>query len=407
MNGRTYTRRGALGLGASTLLAAALSGCGIAGAGRSGPVTATEVADYWRGRRPGGTMTFANYAQYIDVAANDPKVHPSLQRFTAATGIHVSYDEVIQDDATTFATIVPELEAGVSTGWDLMVVGSDDYLARLRELGYLVPLQRARLPHFYRYAAPAFKNPNFDPHNEFTVPWAAGMTGIAYNPAHVPKPIRSWQDLLDPRLKGKVSMFSDILQLPNCALLAVGVAPETSTVADWHRAAQWLLRQRSATLRDSNPGTPAYVQDLVEGNTWAAMAYSGDVVNNNISSKTKLEFVIPTEGALIWTDNLCIPKGAAHAADAIALMDWYYRPEIAALLAAYIGYVAPVPASRGHMLKAAARLKGSAKTSLQYVANSPLVFPPPSSYRHLHRFRTLTPQQEVTWDKLFEPIFES
>ncbi len=88
-------------------------------------------------------MTFANYAEYIDVAGNDPKVHPSLEQFTAATGIHVNYDEVIQDDATTFATIVPELEAGVTTGWDLMVVGSDDYLARLRELGYLVPLQRA------------------------------------------------------------------------------------------------------------------------------------------------------------------------------------------------------------------------------------------------------------------------
>lgn len=407
MSPRTYTRRGALGLGASALLASALSGCGIAGAGAAGPVTAKEVADYWHGRGTGGTMTFANYAEYIDVAANNPKIHPSLDQFTAATGVQVNYQEVIQDDATTFARIVPELEANVATGWDLMVVGDDDYLARLREIGYLVPLDRARLPHFYKYAAKSYINPNFDPGNHYTVPWAAGMTGIAYNPANVPKPIHSWQDLLDPRLKGKVSMFSDIEQLPNCALLAVGVAPETSTVADWHKAAQWLIRQRDATLRDYNPGTPAYIQQLVDGDCWAGMAYSGDIVNNNISSKTKLEFVIPTEGALIWTDNLCIPKGAQHAADAIALMDWYYRPEIAALLAGYIGYVAPVPASRQYMLRNAARLKGSARTSLEYVANSPLVFPPASSYRHLHRFRTLTTAAETTWDNLFEPIFES
>ncbi len=143
-------------------------------------------------------------------------------------------------------------------------------------------------------------------------------------------------------------------------------------------------------MRDYNPGTPAYVQDLVEGNTWAAMAYSGDVVNNNISSKTKLEFVIPTEGALIWTDNLCIPKGAAHAADAIALMDWYYRPEVAALLAGYIGYVAPVPASRAHMLRNAARLKGSARALAgvrrQQPARVPagllLQAPPPVPHAH-------------------------
>jgi spermidine/putrescine transport system substrate-binding protein len=88
-------------------------------------------------------------------------------------------------------------------------------------------------------------------------------------------------------------------------------------------------------------------------------------------------------------------------------MDWYYRPEIAALLAAYIGCVAPVPASRRYMLHRAAQLKGSARASLRYVAGSPLVFPPASAYRHLHRARTLTPEQEMIWDKLFEPIFES
>jgi spermidine/putrescine transport system substrate-binding protein len=385
-----------------------LSGCGIAGAGRAGPVTAAEVADYWRGRHAGGTMVFANYAEYIDVESNNPKAHPSLQKFTAATGIRVDYQEVIDDDASTFARIVPELEADVATGWDLMVVGSDNYLTELREIGYLVPLERSRLPHFYRYAAPGLKNPNFDPGNHYTVPWAAGMTGIAYNPARVPKPIRSWQDLLSPSLKGKVTMFADNLQLPNCALLAIGVNPETSAVADWHKAAEWLERQReSGTLRAYVPGTPEYIEQMLNGDSWAGMAYSGDVVNNNISSKTKLQFVIPSEGALIWTDNLCIPKASAHAADAIALMDWYYRPEIAALLAAYIGYVAPVPASRAFMLRNAARMSGSARRSLEYVANSPLVFPSRSMYRHLYRFRTLTMPQAQAWNTLFEPIFES
>ena len=73
------------------------------------------------------------------------------------------------------------------------------------------------------------------------------------------------------------------------------------------------------------------------------MAWSGDVFLQNLSSGTDLRFVIPREGGNMWTDNMMIPRRAQNPVDAMMLMDWYYRPAIAALLTEAINYIPPVP----------------------------------------------------------------
>ena len=57
------------------------------------------------------------------------------------------------------------------------------------------------------------------------------------------------------------------------------------------------------------------------------MAWSGDIFQLNLEGEhAGLKFCIPSEGVVIWTDNMCIPVGAENPVDAITYMDYVYQP---------------------------------------------------------------------------------
>jgi spermidine/putrescine transport system substrate-binding protein len=105
------------------------------------------------------------------------------------------------------------------------------------------------------------------------------------------------------------------------------------------------------------------------------LAWSGDIFQQNLSSGSNLQFVVPKEGGTIWTDNMMIPKYAQNPVDAMLLMDWYYRPEIAAMLTQAINYISAVPAAQAVIASDARKATGSNQQLLTQVATSPLVWP--------------------------------
>jgi spermidine/putrescine transport system substrate-binding protein len=399
------SRRGALQLGGASALAMALAACGVSG-GKKAP-TGTAAVDaakqFWTGKTKSGTLDFANWPLYMDVSASNKNDHPSLDLFSKQAGIKVNYKEVIQDNAAFFGKVQPQLGAGQSIGYDLIVITNGIYLDKLMELDYLTPLDQTRMTNFKANASPLVKNPSYDPGNQYTMAWQSGITGIGYDPKRVGREITSWEDLQDAAFKGKIGMFGDTADLPTSALLAIGVKPETSKEADWRKAADWLKKQRPLVRK-------YYVQDYIDslskGDLWASMAWSGDVFQANASG-ANLKFVVPKEGGAIWTDNMCIPKNAAHPVDAMTYMDFVYKPEIAAMLAEEINYITPVPGCADVIRQDAAKLTGSDKTDLEALATSPLIFPGTDENARLHRYRVLTAQEETTWNSIFEPIYQS
>ncbi|MFD1365666.1 spermidine/putrescine ABC transporter substrate-binding protein [Actinoplanes sichuanensis] len=224
---------------------------------------------------------------------------------------------------------------------------------QFRAAGFLAPLDHSRLPDFTANAARKYTEESFDPANVFSVPWASGITGIAYDPATVKRPITSLADLWDPEFKGKVGMMSDVTELANFGLLSAGLKPAGSGQAEWAKAAAKLQRQKDAGLV-RNHYEQDYLDALGKGEIWISQAWSGDIFQKNISDGTNLKFVIPREGGTIWTDNLAIPITAANPVDALMLIDFFYEVENAASLAGYINYVCPVPAARDRIRKDAA-----------------------------------------------------
>lgn len=400
------SRRAFLQAGGASALAAALAACGVSGGGGGAPTGSAakkQAQSFWDKQHKTGQLDFANWPLYIDVNPKNKDDHPSIDIFEKQTGIKVNYQEVIQEDGSFFGKIQPELAAGQSTSYDLMVITNGTYLSKLIQLNYLIPLDHARMSNFNAHASALVKNPSYDPGNQFTMAWQSGITGIGYNPKLVGKKISSWQDLQDPALRGKIGMFADTQDLPNCALVAIGVAPEKSTPSDWQKAAAWLDKQKPLVRQYYEQD---YIQHLSNGDLWASMAWSGDIFQANASG-AHLEFVVPNEGAVVWTDNMCIPKHAQHPLDAMMYMDFVYEPKIAAMIAEYVEYITPATGVQPIIKSDAAKASGANKKSLETVATSPLVFPPQSEFNRLHRYRVLNPSQEQKWNSIFEPIYQS
>jgi spermidine/putrescine transport system substrate-binding protein len=402
------SRRRALQVGGLSTLGFALTACGIKGTKSSaGNGTLQDafagIDKFWSTHHKTGTLDFENWPLYIDVGKKDSD-HPSLDLFTKQTGIKVKYTEGIQQVDSYFGKIQPVLASGQGIGKDIIVITNGLYLDKLIESDFLIPLDQTRMTNFYKYASDLAKNPSYDRGNNYTMPWQSGITGIGYDPKKVGKKITSWQDLQDPALKGKIGMFGDTEDMPGCALLAVGAAPETSTEADWHKAGAWLTKQRPLVRKYYEQD---YIAPLKSGDIWATMAWSGDIFQAKID-KPNLEFVVPDEGAMIWSDNMCIPKYAAHPVDAMIYMDWVYQPAVAAMIADYVNYITPVTDAKLVFEKDAKdATSADDKTYYEGLATSPLIFPTPSDYAKLHRYRVLTKAEQTTWNSIFQPVYQS
>jgi spermidine/putrescine transport system substrate-binding protein len=399
MTQRRFNRRDALRLGGTAASALALAACGVKGKGQpSASVAPDAVAKYWDGKTKNGKLNFANWPLYMD-----PK-HPELKKFTAETGIAVNYQEVIQEMGPWFAKVQPQLAAKQSIGYDLMVITNSVQFTQFRDSGFLAPLDHKQLHYFTANAGAKYSKEAFDPGNVYSIPWASGITGIAYDPAKVSRPITKLADLWDTAFKGKVGMFSDTQELGNFGMMALGINPEQSTAADWEKAAAKLKEQKtSGVLR--NYYDQSYVDALGKGEVWITQAWSGDIFQKNVSDGTNFKFVIPEEGGTLWTDNMTIPSTAQNPVDAIMMMDFFYRTDIAASLAEYINYVTPVPGAQNVIKSDAAKATGDDKKTLETVADSPLVFPSDADYSKLHYYRSFAkPADQQAYNKAFEPI---
>jgi spermidine/putrescine transport system substrate-binding protein len=403
------SRRRLLQLGGLAALGIPLAACSISGSkgtgsggGLGGQAWRDQITAFWAKQKKTGQLNFENWPLYMDV--DDNGGHPSLKLFTKRTGIKVKYAEDIQEDDTYYGKIAPVLKSGQGTGWDLMVITNGIYLDNLIQRDYLIPLDQNRMTNFYANASDLVKDPSYDRGNVYTMAWQSGITGIGYDIKRVGHEITSWNDLLDPKLSGKIGMYGENEDLPNSALCAIGVNPESSTPADWKKAADWLKKQQPLVRKYYDQ---SYIGALVKGDLYATMAWSGDVFSKQ-SDNPNLRFVVPKEGAVIWTDNMCLPAHAAHPLDAMTYMDFVYQPEIAAMLADYINYITPVPATQDIFKKEAA--DATSKDDKAYytdLSTSPLIFPSPSDFSRLHRYRVLTQDEQSVWNDLFQPIYQS
>ncbi len=395
---RRISRRDALryaGVGVGAVgLAALLDACGVGGGSSASGSTSAGTFD-WSAQTLHHQLNFANWPYYIDTSHG---THPTLDTFTKQTGIQVNYKPVINDNQAFYAKLKPQLQAGQSTGWDIIVITNGAQLSELIGNDWLIPLDLSQLPNFTKYASDSIKSPAYDPGNKYSVVWQSGFTGLAYSPkatAALGREPDSLADLWDPALAGHVGMMSDNTELGSIGLLHLGIEPSTSTPSDWTKAAQVLQQQKDAGI-PRGYFDQGYINQLEDGNTWLTQAWSGDVFLANQTGYPELKFIVPKEGVMFWHDNMLIPVGAENPLDALTYMNYAYDPQVAALMANYIWYATPVPDAKPIV----ASLPGG-----KPVADSPLVFPDQAMYNQTHTYYVYKGTDDLDqWNNTFDPI---
>lgn len=384
------TRRSLLRASAGGALVAgglgALTGCGIPAAGKTaGGVSADDHSAKEK------TVDFSNWTEYMDVDESE-KHHPTLDAFTERTGIKVKYTEDINDNVEFFGKIKPQLAAGQDTGRDIIVL-TDWLAARLIRLGWVQKLDPSNLPHAFANLSQQFRTPDWDPGRAYSYPWQGISTVIAYNKKALDGvEVKSVSDMLDnPRLKGRVGFLSEMRDSIGMTLLDMGKDPAKFTDDDYDAAIARLQKAVDKGQIRRFSGND-YTADLTSGDFAACIAWAGDVVQLKADSPD-IDFVIPDSGYMTSSDNMLIPNKARHKTNAERLMDYYYEPEPAAELAAYINYVCPVDGVKPYL----AKIDKSA-------ADNPLIIPDAAMAAKSRAFRSLSQKEETAYEGKFAKL---
>ena len=337
-----------------------------------------------------GTVRFANWIGYIDVS-EDETTYPTLEKFKEETGVTVEYEEAVDDNETFFTSdLQAPLEAGQPTEWDLVVV-TDWMAARLIRLGWVETIDTSLTPNFVANLAETYKGRSFDPDDNLAAPWQSGMTGIGFD-----KNKTGDQDSIEvffsDEFKGKLTYLSDMRDTIGLSAIRLGSKPEELTQEQFDAALAEVQKAIDAGIVRQVTGN-SYVEDMAGGSVTLAMAWSGDVSTLLVPEQKPdqdFQWVLAKEGGMLWTDNMLIPKGTPNKAQAERWIDFYYEPQNAATIEAYVNYVCPVAGAREVMLELDADL-----------ANNPLIFPPDDWVSRLHIFRATTAEEDTAWAEAF------
>jgi spermidine/putrescine transport system substrate-binding protein len=371
------TRRRFLGAAAALGLGAAACSKGGLKSAPSGDAGATTKR-----------LKILNWALYIDT--DEPS---TVTRFSQATGTKVDYSEAYNDNSYGREQVFgPKLEKGKPTGFDI-IVPTYWLVADLLDKGLLNEIPLERIPN-HANLDPALLGTSWDQGARFHLPWQAGITGIAYNPALTRREIKSFSDLLDPALKGRVGMVSEMREVLGFFMLAVGEDPGRATKA----SADAAMDRLEAVVKSGQVAkfTGNEYVDALKANQFAAcLAWSGGVLGLQ-AERPDLKFVFPAEGGIRWFDSMIIPKGADNVAAAGDWMNFVYNPANAAKITSAVGYVSPVMGVKEELLKAG----GDAAK----LAASPVLFPDDATRRKLHFWSGTTPAEEAELQTRFSAI---
>ncbi|MET0523298.1 MAG: spermidine/putrescine ABC transporter substrate-binding protein [Nocardioides sp.] len=327
------------------------------------------------------SLIISNWTGYIDPP--NP-TGSTMRRFNEATGIDVTYNVDINDNAEFYAKVKNQLGECEPVDRDMMIL-TDWMAARMIGLGWVQPLHANAVPNLHANLIKSLQGRQWDPDLEFHAPWQSGLTGIAYNAAQVDE-VGSFEDLITRSdLKGKITLLSEMPDTMGFMLKVTGADPGNFTDEEWDNAID-LLRQVIEDGQVLQFSGNNYLQQLAQGNLYACEAWSGDVIQAQFDNPD-IKFVVPEEGLSLWSDNMLIPNKATHQANAEAWIDFFYRPDIAAKLASWVNYICPVQGAREEIEKIDPSL-----------AENPLIFPDDEMLATTFDFMTLDDRQQQKYE---------
>jgi spermidine/putrescine transport system substrate-binding protein len=310
-----------------------------------------------------------NWGEFIDLEV--------IRMFEEETGIRVNY--------TTYATN-EELYAKLRSGganYDI-IIPSDYMISRLIAEDMLEKLDFDNIPNF-SYIKEEYRNPDYDPTNEYSAPYMWGTVVLIYNTEHVPTP-ESWDVLWNEEYAGQVIMFNNSRDAFGISLFRLGYSVNTTNEDELEQAAAELAIQRGLLQ--------GYFMDeifdkMIGGEAWIAPYYAGDALWM-MEDNPYLSAVFPREGTNLFVDAICIPKGARNKEGAEKFINFMLRPDIAAMNSEYIKYATPN--------------QGAYELLSEEIRNNRIAYPSPEVLANTEVFVHLPDETNLLKDRLWSEI---
>ena len=293
-------------------------------------LTVEDEEYYSRFRDKGITINVYNWGEYISDGSEENTLNVNAE-FTNLTGIKVNY--------TNYATneeLYAKLKGG-GASYDI-IIPSDYMISRMIHENMLQKLDFGNIPNF-KYITDTFVNPEYDPQNEYSVPYTWGTVGIIYDTTMIDIPPEEidWDILWNEDYSDRILMFDNPRDAFAISEIRLGYSLNTESFEELEKCADLLKEQKNVIQ--------AYVMDEVfdkmgAGEALVAPYYAGDAVTL-MDEYEDLGFVTPKSGTNLFIDAICIPAGAKQKEAAEMYINFMCEPDIAYATTSYIGYSTP------------------------------------------------------------------
>lgn len=300
-----------------------------------------------------GELNLYNWGEYINPAV--------LKKFEEETGIKVTLDTYASNEE-----MLAKVQAG-AMGYDIVFpsVHMHDIMFKLDLL------EKTNINEYegFKNIEASFIRAQSDPKGEYCLPYAWGSVGIVYNREILGKDITGWRDLVET-VKAKnlrFNLLDDMREVIGVGLILNGKSVNSTDPED--------LKQAATTIVEMKPHVAAFTYEsrpMVEAGDVAAGHFFVGAMVDVFREPEKLGYIIPEEGATMYQEDICVLKTAPNKENAIKFMQFYTRPEIAALNIEQQTNGTPNVAARG--------------MTPDHIKNSVAINPPPETMERLQIF---------------------
>ena len=266
-----------------------------------------------------GTLNIYTWAEMFD-----PDV---LADFENETGYQINYVNFDLDE-----TMLAKLESANGGDYDLII--ADDYIIEtVIAEGLAQKLDKEKIPKFGNIN-PVYQGQFYDPADEYTVPYGAGVQTIVYDPSLTDVEVKGYKDLWDASFEDNVAITANYRVMIGMALKVLGYSYNTNDLKELEEAADlfYKLAPNIRLIKDD------FIQDdLISGEVAAAVMYTSQVTMAKLTDPD-LKVVYPEEGIGFGIMGMFIPSQAPNAEAAYAFIDYILHPEVSAKSYEYLGY---------------------------------------------------------------------
>lgn len=268
------------------------------------------------------TLTIFNWGEYID-----PEL---IQQFEQETGYKVIYSTFDSNEG-----METKIKQG-GTAYDL-VFPSESIIPKMLENQLLLPLDHNKIEGMAELSS-FLMNQKFDPNNQYSLPYFWGTLGLMVNTEQVAiEDVKRWDDLWNPAFKNKILVIDGSRE-------TMGISMQSTSVSLNEKNPE-KVKETIKKLDTFRPNVQAVLTDeiktlMIQGDAPIGLGYSGDAAYV-MAENPAIEYVVPEDGGVIWTDNFAIPRTVKNLEGAYAFINFMLRTENAKKNAEYVGYATP------------------------------------------------------------------